>query len=301
MNGQSNETESFRLVLGFNDIFVAIACLLCLVSLAILGNHWFSGAGYLAVAVASWLIAQWYVAKRRLALPAVVLALAFGFACFSALQTFTENLVPNNEIIAFAATAALAYVFWRKFRFAISFTVFVCAVVAFLVALLVLVFPDLRSQQSAIAFVAGIGLFVLGLYWDSLDRARLTDRADIAFWLHLACAPMLVHPLFLWIGIMSKAEITAAVGAIVVALYLLISFVSLAINRRALMVSALLYVVIVIGALFKQDGKVALGFAAAALLVGVSLLVVSAFWAPLRQNILGFLPKPLVARLPSIH
>jgi hypothetical protein len=31
------------------------------------------------------------------------------------------------------------------------------------------------------------------MWWDSSDRARLTRRSDVAFWLHLLAAPMIVQ------------------------------------------------------------------------------------------------------------
>jgi hypothetical protein len=45
-----------------------------------------------------------------------------------------------------------------------------------------------------LVLVLGIGTFLFAMWWDSSDRARLTRRADVAFWLHLLAAPMIVHP-----------------------------------------------------------------------------------------------------------
>src|SRR2546430_3225670 len=40
------------------------------------------------------------------------------------------------------------------------------------------------------------GMFLFAMWWDGSDRARLTRRSDVAFWLHLLAAPMIVHPVF---------------------------------------------------------------------------------------------------------
>jgi hypothetical protein len=43
-------------------------------------------------------------------------------------------------------------------------------------------------------------VFGIALRWDASDRERRTRRADVAFWLHLLAAPLLVHPVFTTLG-----------------------------------------------------------------------------------------------------
>src|SRR3546814_13187607 len=75
--------------------------------------------------------------------------------------------------------------------------------------------------------------------WDTSDRERQTRRSDVAFWLHLLAAPMIAHPLFHWLGVTGGENIGvgAAVGVLLV--YVALGIVALAIDRRALLVSAL--------------------------------------------------------------
>ncbi len=47
----------------------------------------------------------------------------------------------------------------------------------------------------------GIGMFLFAMWWDASDRARLTRRSDVAFWLHLLAAPMIAHPIFTLLGL----------------------------------------------------------------------------------------------------
>ena len=47
----------------------------------------------------------------------------------------------------------------------------------------------------------GVGVFLFAMWWDASDRARLTRRSDVAFWLHLLAAPMIAHPIFTLIGL----------------------------------------------------------------------------------------------------
>ena len=47
----------------------------------------------------------------------------------------------------------------------------------------------------------GVGVFLFAMWWDASDRARLTRRSDVAFWLHLLAAPMIAHPIFTLLGL----------------------------------------------------------------------------------------------------
>ena len=104
--------------------------------------------------------------------------------------------------------------------------------------------------------------------WDISDRERQTRRSDVAFWLHLLAAPMIAHPLFHWLGVTGGENIGlgAAIGVLVV--YIAMGIVALAIDRRALLVSALAYVLAALTFLFDRFGAVELNVALTALVIG---------------------------------
>ena len=76
-------------------------------------------------------------------------------------------------------------------------------------------------------------------------------------------------------------------------------FVALAIDRRALLVSALAYVLAALTFLFDRFGAVELNVALTALVIGSALLTLSAFWSPIRRTVVNTLPGDLQARLPQ--
>ncbi len=76
----------------------------------------------------------------------------------------------------------------------------------------------------------------------------------------------------------------------VVALYIGIAAVSLLLDRRALMVSALGYVLFTFSVLFEQYGMVRIHFAVLALSLGLALLTLSAYWRPVRARLLRAAP-----------
>ena len=66
--------------------------------------------------------------------------------------------------------------------------------------------PECRERKNLIlgfVLLLGIGVFLFAMWWDASDRARLTRRSDVAFWLHLLAAPMIVHPVFTLLGLNS--------------------------------------------------------------------------------------------------
>jgi hypothetical protein len=81
-------------------------------------------------------------------------------------------------------------------------------------------------------------------------------------------------------------------------LYLVLTVLALAIDRRALLVSALGYVIYAINALIGRGDDVSAGFGATALVIGLFLVLLSAAWRPVRGAVLNLLPAGLRARLP---
>ena len=293
--GPAVDEEHFRLVTGFNDVFVAIACLLLLSSVGWIGAAVASWLGAAGVAGVAWILAEFFTRKRRMALPAIILLLAFVggvlTAGFLVLPKATESFLVAGALAAFAAR-----LHWLRFQVPITVAAGAAAVVGCTVALLLSAIPEAKHWTTAISLAAGIAVFLFAMHWDATDTARQTRRSDVAFWLHLLAAPLIVHPVFTLLGVF-EGRTTTAQAAAVVLLYIAIAVVSLCIDRRALMVSALVYVLYTFSALLKQYGVVSLSFAITALVIGSALLLLSAFWHPCRAWTLKFVPPALQRRL----
>ncbi len=122
--------------------------------------------------------------------------------------------------------------------------------------------------------------------WDMSDPRRETRRSDVAFWLHLLAAPLIVHPVFAMMGLLGGGVGLAGAG-IVVLLYVVLGLIALAIDRRALMVSALAYVLYALSVLFREFGALSLNIALTALVLGSALLLLSAYWTSVRAAVLS--------------
>ncbi len=197
-----------------------------------------------------------------------------------------------------AAVAALgAYVHWRRFHVPITIAAGAAALVAVALGLLAAAVPDAPGHLLLPAFIGGLCVFALAMRWDISDPRRETRRSDVAFWLHLLAAPLIVHPVFAMMGLLGGGVGLAGAG-IVVLLYVVLGLVALAIDRRALMVSALAYVLYALSALFREFGALSLNVALTALVLGSALLLLSAYWTSVRAAILSLLPgcKPSCRR-----
>jgi hypothetical protein len=321
------DEEQFRLITGFNDIFVSIAAAILLFAVGWIGQSIGQSTGLvidiegpsplapLAVAGTAWGLATFFTAKRRMALPSILLLLAFvggvfataGFGLILAIgPNAVDNNVPMAGVIAAvsgAVAAAAAWLHWRTFRVPITVAAGAGSVAAIAVGLLVAALGDNaeHAKNLILGFVLalGIGVFLFAMWWDGSDRERVTRRSDVAFWLHLLAAPMIVHPVFTLLGL-NNGTASLGEGFVVILLYVVIAMTALAIDRRALLVSALAYVLYALSELFKQFGAVELNIALTALVIGSALLLLSAFWHQARGTIVRPLPANLKNRLPIL-
>ena len=178
---------------------------------------------------------------------------------------------------------------WAGLWLALPFAGRAVGIAVFVLLALGAIFP--------LVLVGGLATFALAMWWDGTDLKRQTRRSDVAFWLHLAAAPMIAHPVFHMLGVF-EGDIGAVQAVIVMALYVVFAIIALAIDRRALLVSSLAYVLYALSTLFNHAGAVELSMAFTALVIGSALLTPPAFWQPMRRSVVGMLGGGLASRLP---
>lgn len=340
------DEEQFRLINSFNDIFVAIGVVIMLVAAGAIGQaiaggiftvprdiDWgtaseaqqnsYSRAMFLKdtmqvmfaatlVAATAWPLAEFFTRKRRMALPSIILLIAFVGAVFAAVASGSIGMLGNNNevgrigavLLALSGliAAGAAWLHWRRFMVPITVAAGAGAGAVTAIALIFAVIGTERGNSEdlvlTLVFLAGLAIFAFAMRWDISDRARSTRRSDVAFWLHLLAAPMIAHPVFHMLGVTEGDSIGVGAALGVLAIYVLFGIVALAIDRRALLVSALAYVLAALTFLFDKFGAVELNVALTALVIGSALLSLSAFWTPIRQKIVANLPGGMQQRLP---
>jgi hypothetical protein len=150
-----------------------------------------------------------------------------------------------------------------------------------------------------ILFLCGVLTFFLAMYWDSTDTKRVTRSSDTAFWLHLLAAPLIIHPIFSSLGVLTGNE-SLSTMAVVIILYILMTSISIVIDRRAFMVSSLVYVIYALSSIIKAYGGVGYSFALTGVFIGASLLLLSAYWHTVRGALVSKLSNSVKAIVPEI-
>jgi hypothetical protein len=195
------------------------------------------------------------------------------------------SLVPTG-----LALLAACLHYWR-FRFP-----FTWLVIAFCGLGLVLVLVGVGSKDFLraardlpwVAFAFGLVTFAAAMRFDLSDPLRQTRKADSGFWLHLAAAPMIVHPLATNLRASDSGD-----GALwIVALSVVLTCIALLIDRRALVVAALSYLG---GAIAYGLSQVASGRTTSVLLtlvfLGVMIIALGTGWQRLRAGVMRCLPE----------
>lgn len=291
------DEENFKLISSFNDIFVVIACLLLLFSAGWWLNSIQEGSGYIAFPIIAWGLGEIFIRNKKMSLPAIVLLIAFIGGIFSLSTHFlsfsfttADNL--GNLTIAASLSTLGAYLHWLRFKVPITVAAGTVSLIGFLITLIFFNFPAAENYISPILLAFGVLTFIWAMFWDYADIDRVTHKSDIAFWLHLVSAPLIVHPVFKMLGLLDG---NAGIGVLisVVVLYIFISLLSIAIDRRAFMVSSLAYVLYAISNILKTYGDISYNFALTGVLIGATLLLLSAYWHQTRKIILSLLPHSI--------
>lgn len=314
-----DDEESLRFITGFADIFVTVGIVLFLGALIVIMN---ARAGstpmYAGVAACAWLLAEFFTFKRRMALPSIVLLLVFVVAVFMLSVEIAASLlhataagpaiwttrVPTDLLsigIGAVVAAGAAALHFAHFRVPITVAAGTAALCVLVVAAAVGTIPGLRDTGlDAVLLICGLAVFALAMRFDMSDPARRTRRTDIAFWLHLLAAPLIVHALMggLLHGLDTQMTLATALG--ILWLFVLLGLVAVIVDRRALLVSGLVYAGIANAMVIRASGLTDRGLVVptVVLVLGAFILLLSAGWQPLRRAILRRLPHALATRLP---
>ena len=284
-----------------------------------------TGACTAGAAGVMWVLGELFARRRRLFLPAIAIVLALtGFAVVSAAAIYFGALLgegfdrtvgweqmPPEVGMGILVAAAFAIIapaaFYARFRlpFSLGLTGAGAALFAIVLCLVVNAEATLGFLPALYIGLGGL-LFLAGVAFDARDPARATRFSDNGFWLHFAAAPLILNGVFGLVGqafagktgglggLISAAggESAGAHAAVTLLAVFVLGIVSLLINRRALIVSALLTAGVAIGILLNQLGLGAGALAASTLIVlGAFVLILGAGWHSVRRALLGWV-KP---------
>ncbi|MFY7961114.1 MAG: hypothetical protein ACOVVK_13645 [Elsteraceae bacterium] len=296
------DEERLRFVSGFSDIFVAIGLLLFLGAFGYFLSDVGGAATAGGVAVGSWLLAEFFTRRRRMALPSILLLVGFVGGVFMAVvgalsmvSAFKE--LSDASILAGPAAAISAWAHYRRFRVPITPAAGAGALVAMIVGVIFAVTPDhAPGIIPMLLAICGVILFTIALRLDREDPERLTRKTDIAFWLHLLAGPLIVHPVMFYSGALADDPNPT----VTIILFVFLAILALAADRRAILVSSLIYTGVAIGYLARAGGLAESATVAfSTLVLGAVILTLSAGWRPIRRAVMGVMPSRLSAWFPN--
>ncbi len=282
---------------------------------------------FLLAGAAQWGLAEVFAKRRRLFLPAIILCLVFvGFVTAAITMVFGQLIVAQmaerypdqSELealphsvaltmtIMFSSAALATAGFIARFRLP-----FAMGVLGGCLAMLALALVGLFAPNSFLpalpwwSLLGGLALFGVGVWYDARDPERRTLLSDNGFWLHFAAAPLILNGVLtlvagtgFWAPMVQMeagyfgAEPSVAAAGVTLLVVIGLGLVSLLINRRALIVSALLTTGTAIGILVDSLGLDFSAFAAVTLLLlGGAVLLLGAGWHTARRALLGWV-KP---------
>jgi hypothetical protein len=312
------EDEPFEFFKGFSEIFVSVGLLILLAGISLLLG-WLGGITMMIALPAicagiCWWWANYFTLVRRMNLPSMVLASAFGLGVYVSVFTMLAqgNLPDRGMIILPSLIAMAAMGLWYR-RFRLPFSMFVLGVFG-LIAIYAMTasfdailgmragygagFFDLRNspQFSLATLIFGACAFLGGMWFDTHDPHRLGRHAAIAFWLHLLAAPALVNTVAMTLfNIGGNGGMAATAVALA-----LIAMLALVIDRRSFLTAGIVYIALVISWLVRGNAEAGFGHWALILLIlGAFVTALGTWWVPLRSRLMRALPDfPGKDRLP---
>jgi hypothetical protein len=312
--GLPQEDEPFEFFRGFSEIFISIGLVILLSGvtalLAAFGGFALLTLVPLASALIAWWWANYFTLKRRMTLPSMVLATAYGIGIVIFVFTLLRQAGLNERslfIAGFLASAAAMVLWYRRFR--LPFAAFLTgaavlgAIYSFTASVSTLyalagstsgysaLFDLGKSPAFATAtLVFGIGAFLTGMWFDTKDPHRLGRHSATAFWCHLLAAPALVNTVA--VTLMNGG----GTGLLAIAL-VLITALALVIDRRSFLTAAIAYIAIVIAWLMGEGGGTSWIFVL--LVLGSFITAIGTWWVQLRAKLMALLPDfPGKSRLP---
>ena len=312
-----SEDEPFEFFRGFSEIFISIGLVILLTGVSAM-LAWFGGFGLLVAvplltAGIAWWWAGYFTLRRRMTLPSMVLASAFGAGLLIfALTLFGRSGMDERmvAVLGFALSSAGMVLWYRRFRLPFSAFLTGCFVLGAIYALTASTANltgmmlgrgglnglfDLRESPAfaTATLLFGIGAFLVGMWFDTRDPHRLGRHAATAFWCHLLAAPALVNTVA--VTLLGGGG-SGGIGLLAVAL-LAITVLALVIDRRSFLTAAIAYIALVIAWVMGEGDGAQWIFIL--IVLGALITAIGTWWVQLRAVVMKALPDfPGKGRLP---
>ena len=297
--GEPDE-ERFRIANGFNEVFIALGVILLaagmyaalgvssvgITTLSAPSSVWLKAVACLA---GLWGLSEYLTGRRRMLAPSIVLVIAMsGLALLLSFWPFARTFKPSGiqwaMLIIPGSVLLVAGAHYLRFKFPFSLLLIAAGLIGIVAAAIGVVAPQFALENvKPIMFVLGLCVFIAAMLFDLSDPLRQTNRSDGGFWLHMIAAPLIVHPL------MPRGLDGAG---IVFAVFAVLALIAIVVDRRAILVASLSYLMAAIGYLATQRGlNAAQLYFVIPLVVGSGIIALGTGWSAVRRSVWSVLPN----------
>ncbi len=312
----NDNDERIKPVGTMNEIFVTFGVMLLtgaiggLIGLAV--GKTAVATGILAAGV-DWLVALWFHNRKRFRLPIIycvaTASISLASATFLGLLGDLDKSVFDRdvplEVVLTMLGVALTVLAAGAARFRIPFFMLPIAVLFTIMVTIIARHGDGDTSWRLLLGGCGLTILAVAIFFDLKDPKRVTRWSDFAFWSYVVGSPLFVHSLFLSLliqddmkGWMNSPLLWMAMAALAIA----VTFIGLLLNRRALILSTLIYISIVIFRIFASlsIGGPATLLLITTLIIGVYVTALGSRWTRIRATFMRGLPPSWtwVKRLP---
>ncbi len=303
---KADNEERIKPVGTFNEIFVTFGVVLLVNAITGLIGMLFKNPMLTSIASAgiAWIVALYFHQGKRFRLPIIYACLSAAFALgvgikigltgtdkmsslFSTKDGLWPTVIPLLAVLGALITGAA--------RFRIPFLMLPVAILFAVTVSCAASFSTQDTPYKLLLGSCGLVILAVAISFDLKDPHRVTRWSDFAFWSYVVGSPLFVHAIFLSVlSNMGKEWLmSGSLWLEMIVLTAAVSFTGVLLNRRALILSTLIYVGFII---FRLLAGLALGAPAVILLVSVLLigLYVTALgsrWTHVRHWIMTRLPK----------
>jgi hypothetical protein len=302
--------ERIQSISKFNELFMSFGVFVLLNALeGLLGQMLSSDILVSSLSVVLALaVAFWFHHKKRFRLPILYCALRAAFSVAVALRIaytgqddFLSAIDETMWPLIIPLGAGLITLIAATGFFRIPFLMLPIGVLFTIIITTAAQFSD--NDLSLRLLLGGCGLLILSIaiMLDLKDNMRVTRTSDYAFWAYVIGSPLFVHSLLLPL-IINDIESLNIPWLLIAVMVLGVTLVGLCMNRRALILSSLVYVSILLGKLMTQNvfSNSATGLLITMLVMGAYVMLLGAKWGDIRHYALSRIAKyiPATKHLP---
>lgn len=282
-----NREEPLKFIRSFGDIFITLGVVLLVIAINMAG---LSGYYYLIPVAGFLAVAEWLVRVRRLALPGIAILISILFFVNKAIAFDHENAT----IFGLGILCLTSLLFYLRYKMPFSLLPLAAGLVA-----IGIIQIGLDVIKHPIIFTGfGLIVFIVAMWFDVRDTARLSHLSDSAFWLHLLASPLMVHGAMVSMLFSDQAWIQA-IGkeVIIVTFFSAILLLALLLDRRAMLISTQLYIIYALTQILQGQLDSTQNILIYILMaLGLFVIFFGTYWYKTRRLIFGFLSESVISK-----